>query len=74
MAVTYSKMHMQLQSVLGELENYKVANHRLQIEIKKQEIINVLREKENCQLKECIKQLTTHIEELRNKKHSRQNI
>ena len=65
---------MQLQSVLGYLEHYKSTNHHLQFEIKKQEINNMLTKKENHQLKESIKQLTTQIEELRNAKHSTQNL
>ena len=38
------------------------------------DITLVLTEKENLWLKECIKQLTTEIEELRDEKHSSQNF
>ena len=59
MAITYSEIHMQLQSISDELEHYKETNYHLQFEIKRKEIINMLIEKENRWLKERIKQLTT---------------
>ena len=57
MANTYSVIKSQLQAMLDELEQYKVTNKRLQVEVKTNDLLKSIRDDENCLLKSQNRQL-----------------
>ena len=45
---TYSIIKSQLQATLDELEQYRVTNKRLQVEVKTNDLLKSIRDDENC--------------------------
>ena len=48
MAPTYSEMKSQLQTIVDELEKYKVINKSLQAEVEMQKLLKEWQDNENC--------------------------
>ena len=48
---SYSRIKLQLQATLDALEQYKVTNKRLQVEVKTHDLLKSIRDNENCHLK-----------------------
>ena len=54
---TYSVIKTQLQATLDALEQDKVTNKRLQVEVKTNDLLKSIRDNENCRLKNKNRQL-----------------
>ena len=54
---TYSGIKSQLKAALDKLEQYKVTNKRLQVEVKTNDLLKSIRDDENCRLKNQNRQL-----------------
>ena len=48
---SYSRIKLQLQEELEYLEQYKVTNKRLEVEVKTNDLLKSIRDDENCRLK-----------------------